>query len=434
MNNIYAARRSALLNALPEGSVVLLRAASEARRNNDVYYPFRQNSYFWYFTGFPEANAVAVLSKKNNTLHYLLYSAARNPLHEIWEGKIIGQEGALRDYGVDEALPLSDLPQLEQKLGDCKHLYVVLGDDAAHDAANLALLQALHQQAGRGGAGISGLHDVRALAAEMRLIKSAEELQILEQAVAISATGHRAAMEALRHAKYEYQLQAALEAAFREQGCGWSFPSIIANGSNACCLHYRNNNEALRDGDLVLVDAGAEWGLYAGDLTRTFPVNGRFNKQQQALYEVVLAAEKTGIAAAKTGIRHRELHEQVAKVLIQGVLDLGLYAGNMDDWLENDRYKRFYPHGTGHWLGLDVHDVGTYLVDGQSRMYQENMVITIEPGLYIQLGDEEVKPEWRGIGIRIEDDVVVTAQGGRVLNADAAPKEVAEIEALLAGR
>lgn len=429
--DIFAARRALLLQQLPPNSAVVLFAPGEARRNNDVHYPFRQESYFWYFTGFPEAEAVAVFTTRNGASHYTLYSYERDPLREIWEGKIVGQEGAQRDYGVNEALPLRRLDGLAASLADINHLYTLCGDSPTDDRRASALLRQIHQLNGRGGASIDGIGDVRQLAAEMRLRKGPEELALMREATRISALGHRAAMLRAGTAKNEYQIQAAVENGFREEGCDWSFPSIIAGGANACCLHYRENNAPLRAGDLLLVDAGAELGGYAGDLTRTFPINGKFSREQQALYEIVLAAQKTGIANAKAGIRHTELHDSVATVIIQGLLDLKIISGSVSDWFADNRYKQFYPHGTGHWLGLDVHDVGIYKVEGQSRRYEEGMVITVEPGIYIQTYDDSVAPQWRGIGIRIEDDVLVTAAGGEVLDASVAPKEVADIEALL---
>ncbi|MDO4435737.1 MAG: aminopeptidase P N-terminal domain-containing protein [Cardiobacteriaceae bacterium] len=427
---LFAQRRESLFELLPEGSAVVLYAGHELTRNNDVHYPFRQESYFWYYTGFPEPDAVAVLTKLNHKVHYRLYNMPRNPLRELWEGKIIGQEGAVEHYGASESLPLSELGGLASFLADCRHVYTILGVSQHQDERASALLREIHQLSGRGGAAISGLQDLRRLADEMRLYKSADELITMQIATDISVKGHLAAMQAAKEGKFEYHVQAAVEHAFREHGCHWSFPTIVASGANACCLHYRENNALLRAGDLLLVDAGAEYQYYAGDLTRTFPINGRFSYEQRTLYEAVLAAQEAAIAKAKVGVRHLEVHEATTRALTQALLDAKVIEHDMDYWLENDRYKAYYPHGTGHWLGMDVHDVGTYKVDGLSRTYEDNMVITIEPGVYIQLNDTQFAEKWRGIGIRIEDDVRICSSGGKVLSS-ALPKTAAEIEAYL---
>lgn len=428
--SLFAARREALFAELPEGSAVVLFAPGEPYRNNDVHFPFRQDSYFWYFTGFPEPDAVALLRREGGKVVYTLFSAPRDPLKEIWEGKIIGQDGALAEYGADAAFALAELDKLPALLADATRLYSVLGVDKRCDARLGKLLRAVHRAAGRGGAAVEGIFDVRRAADEMRLLKSAEELALMRRAAEISAAGHRAAMRAAHAGAYEYQVQAALEAAFRHEGCHWSFPSIIAGGANACCLHYRENDAQLRDGDLLLVDAGAEFGMYAGDITRTFPVNGRFTREQRALYDIVLHAEEEAIRHARAGIRHLELHDKTARILIRGLLDEKVITGSLDGWMEDDRYKQFYPHGTGHWLGLDVHDVGVYKPDGESRLYRPGMVITIEPGLYIQSYDDSVDEKWRGIGIRIEDDVLITDGQAKVFSGDV-PKNAAEIESFM---
>lgn len=429
----YAARRAKLLDRLPDGAAVVLYAAHAQLRNGDVHFPLRQDSYFWYYTGFPEGEAIAVLRKRNGQAHYTLYNAPRNPEKEIWEGKIIGQDGAMAEYGVDVARPLSEQHTLADLLQDARSIYTIFGVHSANDARITALLRDIHQRTGRGGAPIDGIHDLRRIADEMRMHKSDEEIQLMHRAGQISAAGHHAAMRATRPGLYEYHVQAALEAEFRRHNCHWSYSSIVAGGANACCLHYGSNNAQLRDGELLMIDAGAEYGGYAGDISRTFPINGKFSRDQQALYQIVLAAETAAIASARPGIRHLELHDQTKRILIQGMLDEGIIHGSLDHWLEDDRYKQFYMHGTGHWIGLDVHDVGVYMPDGQSRMYEPGVAITIEPGLYIQADDTSVDERWRGMGIRIEDDIIITATGNEVTTADI-PKTINEIEAIMQQR
>lgn len=436
----FAERRRALLGQLPDGASVLLFAPAEVLRNGDVVYPYRPNSYFWYLTGFPEPDAAALLQKKNGAAHYTLFSQARDPMLEIWNGRIIGQEAAKSVYGADDARPTASLDAaLPALLADSHRLYAVLGN-AADDARLTAIMRGAHAAAGRGGISLEGLFDVRQLLDNARLIKCPDEQALLAKAGKISAAGHCAAMLAAQTAAYEYQVQAALEAAFRQHGCGWSFPSIVAGGANACCLHYHANHAALAADALLLVDAGAEYAGYAGDITRTFPVRGRFSPEQRVLYQIVLDAQQAAVDAARPGIAHLELHRLTAVSLMQGMIDAGIIQGNAEELVgdvsaapdakQPAPYRQWYPHGTGHWLGLDVHDVGVYKIEGKSRRYQAGMAITIEPGLYIQPDDTSVDEKWRGIGIRIEDDAVITAGGCRVLTADV-PKTIEEIEYFL---
>lgn len=431
--DIFAKRRAALLNQLPENAAVVLYSAHEAHRNGDVHYPLRQDSYFWYFTGFPEGHAIAILRNKNGKPHYTLFNMPRNPEKEIWEGKIIGQDSAMAHYGADEALPIAEQNKLAEILANAGSIYTILGVNAHNDERITKLLRNIHQRTGRGGAPIDGIQDLRRVADEMRMHKSAEEVELMHRAGKISADGHRAAMIATYPGMYEYEIQAVLEAEFRRHNCHWAYGSIVASAENACCLHYHANNAKLRDGDLMMIDAGAEYAGYAGDISRTYPINGKFSRDQQALYEVVLAAETAGIEHARAGLRHLELHEQTKRILMQGMIDEGIIKGSLDYWLEEDRFKQFFMHGTGHWIGLDVHDVGVYMPDGQSRIYEPGVAITIEPGLYIQADDTSVDERWRGIGIRIEDDVIITDGKAEVTTADI-PKTVSEIEAIMRDR
>lgn len=423
-SKIFKNRRENLLQKLPEKSVVLLFAGDAVRRNNDVFYPFRQESYFWYFTGFPEDKALLLLTKNQS----IIFNKPRDPLTEIWEGEIIGQERAISDYGFDKSYSIDQIDQVLEYLSDADQIYSLIGVNCENDQKILNWLTELNKRSGRNGAKFQAINNLRIIADEMRLIKSTDEINLIRKAVEISTNGHKAAMIASKAAKYEYQIQAAIEHSYREQnGCDWSFPSIIAGGKNACCLHYRLNNQLLKSDDLILVDSGAEFAGYAGDITRTFPKNGKFNKNQQALYEVVLHGQLTAIRNTKPGISHQQLHQITQKALIDGLLSIKLIKGCVDDWIADNKIKQFFPHGTGHWLGLDVHDVGKYYQNQQSRTYQNNMLITIEPGIYIQPDDTTVDEKWRGIGIRIEDDILITEQGCEVLSSNL-PKTVAEIE------
>lgn len=433
-SSVFAERREKLLDRLADGSAVVLFAGRERTRNGDVCHPFRQDSYFWYLTGFPEAQALAVLGRRNGKPRYTLFSAKRNPEQEIWSGKIIGQEHAQSAYGVDEAHPLEALDTLSGLLADSRRLYTILGVSAKNDDRVTALVREIHARAGRGGAPIEGIFDLRRIVDDMRLFKSPSEQNLLREAGRISAAGHRAAMRATRPGVHEYTLQAAMEAEFRRHGgSARAFATIIASGANACCLHYTENTAALRSGALVLLDAGAEYGGYAGDISRTIPIAGKFSRDQQALYEVVLDAQYSAIAAALPGVRHLDLHRQTAIAMLQGMIDLGIIEGSAAEWVDSGKYRRFYPHGTGHWLGLDVHDVGLYTVDGKSRRYAPGMAVTVEPGLYLQPDDSGIDERWRGLAVRIEDTILVT-EGKAEIISDEVPKSVPAIEALLAGR
>ena len=433
-SEIFAARRRKLLDSLGDENTVVLFAGKEKPRNGDVNHPFRQDSYFWYLTGFPEAQAVAVIRRKDGKPHYTLFSAKRDRERELWTGKIIGQETAVAAYGVDDACPLEALETLAERLADSRGLYTILGIDAENDTRITGLLRDIHRQAGRGGAPVEGVFDLRRIVDRMRMFKTATEQNLLREAGRISAAGHRAAMLATRAGAHEYTLQAAMEAEFRRHGgCERAFATIVAGGANACCLHYTENTAALKSGDLVLLDAGAEYGGYAGDISRTIPIDGKFSRDQEALYEVVLNAQQSAIAAARPGIRHLDLHRQTAIAMLQGMIDLGIIEGDAEQWVDSGAFRRFYPHGTGHWLGLDVHDAGLYKVDGISRAYAPDMVVTIEPGLYLQPDDSGIDERWRGIGIRIEDDILIT-EGEAQIISDEVPKSVREIEAFLATR
>jgi len=426
----YRARRRALMAQLPAGSAVLLPGAALVTRSRDSEFPFRQDSDFHYLTGFPEPEALLVLLPGREAGESVLFCQDRDPALEAWTGRRLGAEGAVRDHGLDQAFENAERDaRLALLLEGRETLYLPL-DDAGALALAEEVRGELAGQAPRGGAVPAAFADVSGLIHERRLVKSPAELALLRHAGEISARAHARAMRACRPGLVESQLQAELEHEFRWQGgSGPAYASIVGGGSHACVLHYLENDAPLRDGELVLIDAGAEFDLYAGDITRTFPVNGRFTEAQRALYEVVLAAQERAIAAVRPGATLATIHAGVVHDLTAGLVELGLLTGDVQARIDDGSYRRFYLHSTSHWLGLDVHDVGTYRREGEPRPLCPGMVLTVEPGLYVPDADD-LPEAFRGVGIRIEDDVAVTAEGGEVLTA-AVPKRVADIEALM---
>lgn len=428
----FAERRQRLIEAMGEDSVAIVPAARERIRNRDVHYRFRQDSDFQYLTGFPEPEAVAVFIPGRQEGEYILFCRERDPLMETWNGRRAGPEGARERYGADEAHVIADVDEILPKLLENRErLFYAVGADAAFDARVMAWLNAVRA---RVRAGITAPHQIVGvdhLLHEMRLIKSPAELEVMHQAGRISAEAHRRAMALTRPGRLEYEIEAELLHVFRHYGCDLAYAPIVGGGGNACILHYTENDAELKAGDLLLIDAGAELRCYAADITRTFPVSGRFSPEQLALYEVVLAAQQASIEAVTPGASWQRPHELSVQVLTRGLVDLGLLQGDVDALIEDEQYRRFFMHRTGHWLGMDVHDVGEYRVQGAWRQLQAGMVTTIEPGLYVAAGSEGVDPRWWNIGVRIEDDVAVTENGHWVLTAEV-PKVPAEIEQLMA--
>jgi Xaa-Pro aminopeptidase len=426
---IYAARRARLLHAMGEG-VAVVPTAPERIRNRDSHYPYRHDSYFYYLTGFTEPEAALVLVG-GAAPRAILFCRERNVEREIWDGDRHGPEQARERFGFDEAHPIAALDErLAALLENQPALYAPLGGDPEWDARAMRWLNAVRAKSRAGIEAPERIHDVRAVLDEMRLVKDAHELACMRRAAAISADAHRRAMQATRAGRFEYEIEAELLYAFRRQGA--QFPAywpIVAGGRSACTLHYVANDARLEDGTLLLIDAGCELDGYAADITRSFPVNGRFTRAQRDVYEIVLAAQRAAIEQVRPGAGWHEPHDAAVRVLAQGLLDLKLLPGGLDEVLEKETYKRFYMHRTGHWLGLDVHDAGEYKRAGLWRTLEPGMTLTVEPGLYIRAADD-VPAALRDIGIRIEDDVAVTAQGCEVLTA-AAPKATDEIEALM---
>ena len=425
----YAERRRRLAQAMQAG-VAVLPTAPERVRSRDSHYPFRFDSHFYYLTGFPEPEAVLVLVA-GKTPRSLLFCRERNPEREVWDGFRHGPEGARERFGFDEAHPVAALDEkLIELLADQPALYFPAGGDPAWDARAMRWLNAVREKARSGVAAPERVQDVRALIDEMRLVKDERELALMRRAAAISAGAHRRAMQAARPGLNEYEIEAELLHEFRRHGS--QFPAywpIVAGGANACVLHYVANDAPLADGELLLIDAGCELDGYASDLTRTFPVNGRFSAAQRDVYELVRSAQARAIEQVKPGAAWNDPHDAAVRVLAQGLIDLKLLTGTLDEALEKETYKRFYMHRTGHWLGLDVHDAGEYKRAGKWRTLAAGMTLTVEPGLYLRAGEGVPEP-LQNIGVRIEDDVAVTASGCEVLTADA-PKSVADIEALM---
>lgn len=424
------ARRRKLLQARMQAGLAIVPTAPERLRNRDSDYLYRFDSYFYYLSGFPEPEAVLVLLAGKETKS-ILFCRDRNPERELWDGFRHGPEAARERFGLDEAHSIAQLDELLPKLiGDQPALFYAPGADPGWDARVLQWLNQVRSQSRSGVTAPAEIRDVRVLLDEMRVRKDEQELATMRRAASISESAHRRAMRATRPGRYEYEIEAELLYEFRRGGS--QFPAywpIVAGGANACVLHYRDNSAPLREGDLVLVDAGCELDGYASDLTRTWPVGGRFSPVQRDLYQLVLAAQTAAIGKVKPGKRWNEPHDAAVAAIAQGLIDLGLCNGTLEKVIETEDYKRFYMHRTGHWLGLDVHDVGEYKAQGEWRALEPGMTLTVEPGCYVRAGDDVPEAFWN-TGIRIEDDVLVTEDGCEVLTG-ATPKSIAEIEAIV---
>lgn len=429
----FARRRRDLMAMMSKNSIAILTAAPERVRSRDTHFPYRQDSDFHYLSGFPEPEAVLVLLPKRREGEFILFCRERDRAREIWDGYRAGPEGARERYGADDAFPIADIDDILPGLLEGRdRVYYALGRNRAFDGRLLDWLDGIRARARAGAVPPEEFVDLDHLLHEMRLFKSAKELALMRKAGAISARAHCRAMRAARPGLYEYQLQAEIEHAFASEGARHpAYGSIVGGGANACVLHYVENSAPLQDGDLVLIDAGCEYQHYAADITRTFPVNGKFSAPQQALYEVVLAAQLAAIAAVRAGNHWDEPHKATVRVITEGLVELGLLKGKVDDLIAGNAYTQFYMHRAGHWLGMDVHDVGDYKVDNEWRLLEPGMVMTVEPGIYVAPDNRKVAKKWRGIGIRIEDDVAITRKGPEVLTAGV-PKTVADIEHLMA--
>jgi Xaa-Pro aminopeptidase len=431
----YARRRRQLMRMAGEDAIVILQAAPARIRNNDAHYAYRQDSDFLYLTGFREHNAVLVMVVDDDVEagRCILFCRERDATREMWDGRMVGLENAVREYGMDEACDIRELDtRLRDLLQDRDRICYDLGRDPLFDQKLIGWLNEFRGTARKTFHAPEEIHALDHMLHDMRVYKSREELSVMRRSAKVAIEAHERAMRACRPGLNEADITAELMHTFIRNHCEPSYLPIVAGGANACVLHYITNNEELRDGDLLLIDAGAELDGYASDITRTFPINGKFSSEQKALYEVVLQSQLEAIDQVRAGRQWQDVHDTAVRVATEGMVELGILEGALDDLLENNDYKRFYVHNTGHWLGLDVHDVGEYTIDGHSRELEPGMVLTVEPGIYIPPGSEGVDERWHGIGIRIEDDVAVTREEPRILT-DGLVKHVADIEALMAG-
>ncbi len=423
-----------LMKRMEPNSVAILPAAPEARRSNDTEYRYRQNSDFYYVTGFSEPEAIAVIAPSKDDARFTLFVRPRDPEREIWDGRRAGVEGAKETYGADASFTVAEfIEKLTDLLNGARNLYYRLGD--GNPELDRVVVSQIARMRAMGRRGVQAPHtiiDPGTILHEMRLIKTDEEIAQMQRAADIGAEGHREAMRQARPGMKEYEIEALVEYVFRRSGAAApAYSSIVGAGANATILHYINNDAELHDGDLLLIDAGAEYESYASDITRTFPVNGRFTEAQRDIYELVLDCQEQCIRMVAPGVTFDEMHNRSVEILTEGMVRLGLLKGDPKKLIEEETYKKFYMHRLGHYLGMDVHDAGRYHLDGEPRAVEAGMVMTVEPGLYIGRDAEDIPDKYRGLGVRIEDDVLVTAEGHRVLT-DKAPKQIAEIEELMA--
>ncbi len=429
----FPKRRRQLMQMMGRNSIAILPTAPLLTRNRDVEYAYRPDSDFFYLSGFAEPDALVVLVPGRPQGEYILFCQERNLKMEMWNGPRAGQKGACEAYGADDSFPIDDLDEiLPGLLEDREKVFYTMGFSAEFDHKMMEWLNQVREKSRLGVHAPNEFVALDHLLHEMRLFKSRSEIKMMRDAARISVKAHRRAMLACRPGMMEYQLEAEILHEFAQHGCReQAYQSIVGGGGNACVLHYIRNDAELQDGDLVLIDAGAEKECYASDITRTFPVNGKFSAPQKAIYEIVLAAQRAAIVAVKPGNHWNDPHHAAVRAVTKGLQKLGLLKGDLRTLIKKEAYRRFFVHRTGHWLGMDVHDVGEYKIDGVWRMLEPGMVLTVEPGIYIPPGSKGVAKKWHGIGIRIEDDILVTTGGCEILS-EGAPKTVDEIEALMA--
>jgi Xaa-Pro aminopeptidase len=431
----FKKRRTALMKQIGKGNIGLIASAPQRTRNRDVHYPFRQDSDFFYLTGFNEAESLAVFIPGRKQGEYVLFCKEFDEKKALWEGAHAGLEGATKHYEADDSFPIADVDDiLPGMLENKSKVFYPMGKDNELDHKLLEWINHIRKQSRTGVSAPGELASLEHIIHEMRLFKSTEELNLIRRAVRVSAKAHIRAMQHCKPGLYEYQIEAEILHEFTQDGLrAVAYPSIVAGGQNACVLHYTENKDKLNKGDLLLIDAGVECDHYAADITRTFPVSGKFSDAQKQLYQLVLDAQAAALAEIRPGVAWNKAHEASVQVLTQGMVKLGLLKGRVNKLIKEEKYKQFYMHRIGHWLGMDVHDVGDYKIRDEWRLLEPGMVLTVEPGLYVPANCESVDQQWRGIGIRIEDDVLVTKQGHEVLT-HMAPKAIADIEALMRGK
>ena len=427
----FIRRRKQLIRMMGRGAIAIIPAAPVRTRNRDVEYPYRPDSDFQYITGFGEPEAVAVLIPGRDHGEYLLFCRERDPKMETWTGRRAGTQGAVERYDADDAFPIGDIDEILPGLMEtCDRVFYTMGSHPEFDRHVLDWVKRIREGARSGSRAPDEYVSLEHLLHDMRLYKSRSEVRVMRDAAKVACRAHRRAMRVCRPGQHEFEIEAELLHEFRQANMQPAYPCIVGGGENCCILHYTDNRAELRDGDLLLIDAGAEYDCYASDVTRTFPVNGRFSPPQKALYEVVLAAQAAAIEQVQPGNDWNAPHTAAIKVLTRGLVRLGILKGRPAELIRKEAYRRFYMHRTGHWLGMDVHDVGDYKVGGEWRVLEPGMVLTVEPGIYIPAGSRGVARKWWNIGIRIEDDVLVTNDGNEVLSVDA-PKTVSDIETLM---
>ena len=429
----YARRRKELMGKIGSSGIVVLSAAAEIPRNGDVTYPFRQNSDFYYLTGFDEPDAVLVLAPKRKEGEYILFNRVRDRDREIWDGPRAGQQGACNDFLADQAFPIGELDTLLPELFIGREsIHYTLGINKEFDKTLLRAVNTIRAKVRGGLQSPNAFIDIAPSLHEMRLFKSVAEVAVMQKAVAISEKGHVRAMQICKPGMHEYEVEAGLLYEFQRHGARYpAYTSIVGSGENSCILHYVSNNKKIEEDSLVLIDAGAEYQNYAADITRTFPANGRFSAEQRSIYELVLESQLAAIKSIKPGASWAKAQDVIVNIITQGLIDLGILKGRCDDLIEKNAYFPFYMHRSGHWLGLDVHDVGRYRLDGKWRSLQPGMMLTVEPGIYISADIPGVHKRWHNIGVRIEDDVLVTKTGRDVLSKNI-PKTIDDIEAVMA--
>jgi Xaa-Pro aminopeptidase len=427
----FARRRRQLMKMMGKGGITILPAVPEKTRNSDVTYQYRPDSDFFYLTGFSEPDAVAVLIPGRAHAEYVLFVRDRDPTRETWDGRRAGPEGATRDYGADDAFPISDIDDiLPGLMENCSRVYYTMGLHQEFDQRVIGWVNGLKTQARTGVLPPQEFVALDHFLHDMRLFKSRPELEAMRKSARIAVAAHQRAIQFTQPGRMEYEVMAELLHEFRRSNADISYHPIVGGGANSCILHYHENSAELNDGDLLLIDAGCEYELYASDITRTFPVGGRFSPEQRAIYEVVLEAQYAAIEKTQPGNHWNDPHDAAVKVITQGLVKLGILKGKVPNLIRDGEYRKYFMHRTGHWLGMDVHDVGDYKVAEHWRVLEPGMALTVEPGIYIPAGSKGVAKRWWNIGVRIEDDVVVTRDGNEVLTAGLV-KEPDAIEKLM---